>query len=107
MRMYFNPKTRQEAIDSVEDEYWKNKLIVMRHSLDEVENIQTWVKPLFILLPISLIFNGLLITLSSHLHKLGYYFEAIPILVLLIFQMYLVIKLTIVTKKIFYRKSEI
>lgn len=107
MRMYFNPKTRQEAIDSVEDEYWKNKLIVMRHSLDDVENIRTWVKPLFILLPISLILNGALITISSYLHNLGFYFELVPILVILIFQIFLVIKLTSVTRNIFYRKSEI
>ncbi len=107
MRMFNNPDTREKAIESVEDEYWKNEFKIMSHSIEKGKNIRIWVRPLFILLPISLIFNGVMITISSFLHNLGFYFELVPLLVMLIFQIFLVIKLTSVTKNIFYRKSEI
>lgn len=107
MRMFFDPKTRDKAIESEKDEYWKNELIVMKNSIEKRKDIRVRVKPLFILLPISLILNGALIIISSYLHKLGFWFELVPLFVILIFQIFLVIKLTIVTRNIFYRKSEI
>lgn len=107
MRMFFDPLTRDEAINSVEDKYWVNELEVMSNSIKSRKKIRKLVKPIFILLPISLIANGMMITISSNLHNMGYYFEAVPLFAILIFQIYLVIKLTIVTKKIFYRNSKI
>ena len=106
-RMFIDPLTRQDAIDLVQDDYWKNKLIEWRELIIDEENIRNWVKPIFKLLLFSLVANGVMITVSSNLHKLGFYFEAIPIFVVLIFQIILVFRLTFISKRIFYGKSEI
>ena len=107
MRMFDNLNTREEAIDNVDDDYWKEQLKIMSSSIEKTKNIRALVRPLFYILPISLMVNAVMITLSSLIHNLGYCYEAVSFIVVLIFQFFVLYKLISVSKIAIFRHSEI